>query len=235
MGIIKKFVYIDTENTGYAFADILDKLDKTYNIRLIYTQFNDKMSVSYLKNFINTKAKVDFIETKNGNANALDFCLVADVCYNASMNKKASHIIYSRDRGYLTAVDYLRGKGIDIRIVDNAGDIIKDSSDYSCEVDDLGNISSLSVADIEFLRSKITKVMSQFGVGVGANGLDGRVFSKFISCIGENKKIDFEKLKTELSDYNKFRLGSSGDLNLPLISMQLSSELSEGGFSITEN
>ena len=244
----KKFIYVDTENTGYSFADILDKLDKSYNIRLIYTQFNDKMAVGHLKNFMNTKAKVSFIETENGNANALDFCLVADVCYNASINKKDIHIVYSMDKGYATAIDYLRSKGIRIKAVENAKDIIDASIreaydmaeyDYPDDTFDSEEVldeldTGLSITDMAFLKSKLTKIMGQFGVGVGNKGLDGTILGKFIKCIDNNsKEIDFSKLKSELSRYTKFREGSAvGDANLKLLSVQLYSELKSSGFKI---
>ena len=239
----KKFIYVDTENTGYSFADILDKLDKTYNVRLIYTQFNDKMSVSYLQNFMNTKAKVDFIETKNGNANALDFCLIADVCYNASMSKKALHIVYSRDKGYSTAIEYLRNKGINMKIVESASDIIDSSLreeydlgeyDYPNEFfsEETDTSIGLSIADIAFLKTKLTKIMSQFGVGVGSKGLDGAVFGRFMKCVNSEKEIDFDKLKSELNFYSKFREGGCGDNKFPLLMALLTSELSPKGFSL---
>lgn len=241
----KKFIYVDTENTGYDFAEILKDLDKSYNLRLIYTQHNSKMSVSYLQDFMHTKAKVDFIETKNGNANALDFCLVADVCYTASMYKKAVHVIYSRDKGYYTAINYLRDRGIKVRAVENSKDIIDTALreeydlaefDYPDEFFDKTpeDLSiSLSLEDTAFLKTKITKVLSKFGVGVSKKGdIDGGVLTQFMSCINHNKEIDFNKLKSELSRYSKFKNDGEGNKNLPLLSMQLESELKSRGFKL---
>lgn len=76
-------------------------------------------------------------------------------------------------RGYATAIDYLRSKGIRIKAVENAKDIIDASIreaydmaeyDYPDDTFDSEEVldeldTGLSITDMAFLKSKLTKIM----------------------------------------------------------------------------
>ena len=108
---IMRYFYIDTENRNLStWVNTLRRLKKTDTVYIIHTQNSAKLPVEASEMFISSPASFVYYEALSGHANSLDFALVAILSERIQTASKSEHYIISADKGYESAVDYLRHK-----------------------------------------------------------------------------------------------------------------------------
>lgn len=106
-----RYFYIDTENRNLnTWVNTLKRLKKTDIVYVIHTQNSAKLPVEASEMFIESPASFVYYEVLSGHANSLDFALVAILAERVQTATKSEHYIISADKGYESAIDYLRHK-----------------------------------------------------------------------------------------------------------------------------
>lgn len=143
---MRKFIYVDTENVGSGYINYLLDLDDKFTVHHIYTVRSANLDFEALSKIYKSKAESKFIRTKNGIQNSLDFCLVADLAYNAAKHSEEDlHIILSRDSGYDSAIKFLTDIGFKVIRVDNLCKILEVAIKFEYDLDEYSypNLSTL--------------------------------------------------------------------------------------------
>lgn len=106
-----RYFYIDTENRNLnTWVATLRRLKKTDTVFIIYTQNSPKLPIETSELFLESEATFKYHEALAGHSNALDFVLVSVLAEKVQTAAKSEHYIISDDKGYISAVDYLRQK-----------------------------------------------------------------------------------------------------------------------------
>lgn len=106
-----RYFYIDTENRSLnTWVTTLKRLKKTDTVYVVYTQNSAKLPVEASELFIGSEATFVYYEALAGHANALDFALVSILAERVQTATRSEHYIISADKGYESAIDYLRHK-----------------------------------------------------------------------------------------------------------------------------
>ena len=108
---MKKYLYVDTENTGLSFIDLVSRMGKSWSVTIFYSAQTPRLSFAEMDLLMNSRCKCRFSACRNGRPNAMDFCIMAKVGMNVEKHPKAMHLILSRDKGYLAGVELLRERG----------------------------------------------------------------------------------------------------------------------------
>lgn len=195
---MRKFVYVDTENVGSGYINYLLDLDDTFTIHHIYTVRSANLDFEAVSKIYKSKANSKFIRTKNGIQNSLDFCLVADLAYNAAKHSEEDlHIILSRDSGYDSAIEFLTAIGFKVVRVDNLCKILEVAIKFEYDLDEYSypNLSTLesSVSDSTNNKDNIGKALKIDGYVKSLHNIkmalrDG-FFKKYNTCINSGGNI----------------------------------------------
>lgn len=108
----RKYYFIDTENVGDKWYDLLEKVKKKDRIVTFYTQNHSKQLEEFLLKHVNN-SQIIWLECTVGN-NALDYQLIGVLTYLIVKHPNASFCIYSHDKGYQKTVDFWKNRGIRI-------------------------------------------------------------------------------------------------------------------------
>ena len=108
---MKKYLYVDTENTGLTFIDLVGRMGKSWKVTIFYSVKSPKLSFAEMDQIAGARCGVRFIACRNGRPNAMDFCIMTHLGMNVERHPKAMHLIMSRDKGYLSGIDLLRSRG----------------------------------------------------------------------------------------------------------------------------
>ena len=108
---MKKYLYVDTENTGLSFIDLVSRMGKSWKVTIFYSVKSPKLSFAEMDQIAGARCAVRFIACRNGRPNAMDFCIMTHLGMNVERHPKAMHLIMSRDKGYLSGIDLLRSRG----------------------------------------------------------------------------------------------------------------------------
>ena len=108
---MKKYLYVDTENTGLTFIDLVSRMGKSWKVTIFYSVKSPKLSFAEMDQIAGARCGVRFIACRNGRPNAMDFCIMTHLGMNVERHPKAMHLIMSRDKGYLSGIDLLRSRG----------------------------------------------------------------------------------------------------------------------------
>ena len=108
---MKKYLYVDTENTGLSFIDLVSKMGKSWKVTIFYSVKSPKLSFAEMDQIAGARCGIRFIACRNGRPNAMDFCIMTHLGMNVERHPKAMHLIMSRDKGYLSGIDLLRSRG----------------------------------------------------------------------------------------------------------------------------
>ncbi|MBQ7152782.1 MAG: hypothetical protein IJR83_02465 [Clostridia bacterium] len=108
---MKKYLYVDTENTGLSFIDLVNRMGKSWKVTIFYSVKSPKLTFAEMDRVAGARCGVRFIECRNGRPNAMDFCIMTHLGMNVERHPKAMHLIMSRDKGYLSGIDLLRSRG----------------------------------------------------------------------------------------------------------------------------
>lgn len=106
-----RYFYIDTENRNLnTWVATLKRLKKTDTVFIVYTQNSPKLPIEASELFVESEASFKYYEALAGHSNALDFALICILAEKVQTASKSEHYIISGDKGYKSAVDYLRQK-----------------------------------------------------------------------------------------------------------------------------
>ena len=108
---MKKYLYVDTENTGLSFIDLVSRMGKSWTVTIFYSDQSPKLSFAEMDLLINSRCKCRFVSCRNGRPNAMDFCIMTQLGMAVEKHPDGMHLILSRDKGYLAGIDLLREKG----------------------------------------------------------------------------------------------------------------------------
>ncbi len=122
---MKKYLYVDTENTGLSFIDLVSRMGKSWKVTIFYSVKSPKLSFQEMDLLSGSRCSCRFVQCRNGRPNAMDFCIMADLGVNVERHPRAMHLIMSRDKGYLSGIELLREKGYYV------GEIVLDETSRS--------------------------------------------------------------------------------------------------------
>lgn len=116
--------FVDTENVGLAWTEILEKCDYKDQIFLFYTENAAKLDWQKVECILNSRVRVCVVECSTG-TNALDFQLVSVLglrigeshATNHEKLKECEYIIISNDKGYDAVISLWGKMGINIKRV----------------------------------------------------------------------------------------------------------------------
>ena len=113
---MSKTFFIDSENVGDNWTQLLDAVDTSDELLVFYTQKSPHMSYKNLIKLKNSPKDVNFIECFEGN-NALDFQLVSELGYRLGqgIGGNNEYFIVSNDNGFEAAIKYWKRKGFPVR------------------------------------------------------------------------------------------------------------------------
>ena len=113
---MSKTFFIDSENVGDNWTQLLDAVDSSDELLVFYTQKSPHMSYRNLIKLKNSPKDVNFIECFEGN-NALDFQLVSELGYRLGQGGASGceYFIVSNDNGFEAAIKYWKRKGFPVR------------------------------------------------------------------------------------------------------------------------
>lgn len=109
---MEKIYYIDSENVGDSWIELLDELTQL-DSRLIvfYTKHSPRMTYQQTIQLMNSANKPEFIECHEG-SNALDFQLVSYLGYELCADRTKEMIIVSKDTGFDAVVHFWQERGM---------------------------------------------------------------------------------------------------------------------------
>lgn len=109
----KQAIIVDTENVGSVVFKNLNMFTKEDTIILMETPNSMPLRYSTVCKLLKTKAKIeyqDILDNETGVKNALDFKIVALATEILCTRKKVFITIISEDKGYDSAISYLKDK-----------------------------------------------------------------------------------------------------------------------------
>lgn len=108
----RKYYFIDTENVGDRWFDLMKTIKKKDRVLVFYTVNHSKgLEEVFLRQVHHPQ--ILWLECMIGN-NALDYQLIGVLSYLTVRHPKASFCIYSNDKGYDIPIDFWRERGIRI-------------------------------------------------------------------------------------------------------------------------
>lgn len=110
-----KNYFIDLENVGNRWLDILGEVRAGDRIDIFYTSSNPVLHYPELERILSSAARFTLTSCASGN-NALDFQLCTELGHRVSQNGggAVSYIILSNDNGFDAVVSYWRERSVDI-------------------------------------------------------------------------------------------------------------------------
>ena len=108
---MKKYLYVDTENTGLSFINIVNRMGSSWHVSIFYSDKSPKLSFAELDLLNASRCRVKYRHCRNGRPNAIDFCIMTQLGMSVRKHPNAIHLVLSRDKGYLSGIEMLRDKG----------------------------------------------------------------------------------------------------------------------------
>ena len=108
---MKKYLYVDTENTGLSFINIVNRMGKSWHVSIFYSDRSPKLSFAEMDLLDSSRCRVKYRHCRNGRPNAMDFCIMTQLGMSVRKHPDAIHLVLSRDKGYLSGIEMLRDKG----------------------------------------------------------------------------------------------------------------------------
>lgn len=97
---MNKYIYVDTENTGLKFIELIKNMDKSWRVFVFYTDHSPRIPFDNMNEIRSLECDLEFIRCFNGTPNALDFSLVTQLGLSVAKRPKSFHIIISDDNGF---------------------------------------------------------------------------------------------------------------------------------------
>lgn len=112
---MNRIFFIDFENVGLSGLAGIENLDSTDIVLIFSGVKSPKLSLEEADRIYNSAVKVNIVMNSQPRKNALDFIISAYLGYALGKDTYQEHIIISKDKGYLPAIEAMRefsGKAI---------------------------------------------------------------------------------------------------------------------------
>lgn len=97
---MNKYIYVDTENIGLKFIELIKKLDKSWTTIVFFTEHTPRLPFDAINDIRNLECNLEFVKCFNGTPNALDFSLVTQLGISVAKRPKSVHMVLSDDNGF---------------------------------------------------------------------------------------------------------------------------------------
>ena len=112
---IKTIYYIDSENVGDSWIELLNTLDPTTcRVLVFYTKHSPRMAYAQAIQLMNAAGKPEFLECHEG-SNGLDFQLVSYLGYELHADCSKEMVIVSKDTGFDAVVHFWQERGMNVK------------------------------------------------------------------------------------------------------------------------
>lgn len=111
----KRYILIDSENVHNRLFEIIETSRKRDRILIFYTVHHSGKLEEYLKSSTK-KSNIEFVECMSGD-NALDLQLMGVLSYLIQRHPERGYVIYSKDKGYTTAVKHWQRMNVDVELI----------------------------------------------------------------------------------------------------------------------
>lgn len=111
---MRNIFFVDSENVGDSWLDLLDHLGDNDLILVFYTDRSPHMSYTNLIRLKHSTVDPEFIRCENGTENALDFQLTTYLGFLASKNPTDHLIIISKDKGFDAVIHFWTERGYQV-------------------------------------------------------------------------------------------------------------------------
>ena len=112
---------VDFENVNSQGLNGIDRLDSTDQVIIFYSENADSMTFDLHEQINKSRAYIYFQKVDVGTKNALDFQLATYlgymICENEKADKQVTYYLVSKDRGYLSLINYWTKRDVDIVLV----------------------------------------------------------------------------------------------------------------------
>lgn len=104
------YFLIDYENVSYAGLEGTEFLNKQDNLSIFYSVHYKSIVSRNMKNILDSGCDFQICKLKNTRKNALDFYIASKVGEIFTLNPNAKVAIISKDKGYLSVIDYWKSR-----------------------------------------------------------------------------------------------------------------------------
>lgn len=112
---------VDFENVNSQGLNGIDRLDSTDQVIIFYSENADSMTFDLHEQINKSRAYIYFQKVDVGTKNALDFQLATYlgymICENEKADRQVTYYLVSKDRGYLSLINYWTKRDVDIVLV----------------------------------------------------------------------------------------------------------------------
>ncbi len=158
---------------------------------LFFSENANTLTFSMHRKINACKAQFNLTEVKTGKANALDFQLVTYLGYLIAMAPKHNYYIVSQDKGFKSAVQFWKERGINVALVSDLTGRDEDQVEDQLSKDVRAVVKDKAVAD------KVTRIILKYKTKQGINNALVREFQS-----QDNKKASelYKAIKPLLKD-----------------------------------
>ena len=140
---------VDFENVNSQGLNGIDRLDSTDQVIIFYSENADSMTFDLHEQINKSRAYIYFQKVDVGTKNALDFQLATYlgymICENEKADKQVTYYLVSKDRGYLSLINYWTKRDVDIVLVGSLNHSMK----LRRQAEQQSEQADLSVAQLE--------------------------------------------------------------------------------------
>jgi hypothetical protein len=112
----RKVVVIDTENINDSCAESFDILTEEDLLILMVSETSFKLPIDKAVKLRDLKCELRTIKVRNGQPNAMDFCIVSEIGYLMAIFPGSKFYIISNDHGYRSVVYMWNNKGYFLKL-----------------------------------------------------------------------------------------------------------------------
>lgn len=109
-----KIYYVDSENVGDDWIDLMASTEADAKFYVFYTQRSPRITYDNAIKLLNSDRNFEFIHCNGGN-NALDFQLVTFLGYRLSIEPDSDIYIVSKDTGFDAVVSFWKSRNVSIQ------------------------------------------------------------------------------------------------------------------------
>ena len=151
---IKTIYYIDSENVGDSWIELLNTLDPTTcRVLVFYTKHSPRMAYAQAIQLMNAAGKPEFLECHEG-SNGLDFQLVSYLGYELHADCSKEMVIVSKDTGFDAVVHFWQERGMNVKRLPLSNNLAVASKSFEAKASEENSMSEDAAVIINCLGKK---------------------------------------------------------------------------------
>ena len=151
---IKTIYYIDSENVGDSWIELLNTLDPTTcRVLVFYTKHSPRMAYAQAIQLMNAAGKPEFLECHEG-SNGLDFQLVSYLGYELHADCSKEMVIVSKDTGFDAVVHFWQERGMNVKRLPLSNNLAVASKSVEAKASEENSMSEDTAVIINCLGKK---------------------------------------------------------------------------------